>query len=295
MEVIKVKPIMTVEESDAFAGTMLKAEQCKQLITKDADVYCAESGILLAKFRKGVIPAEVLQAGYDNLLIAAKATDSRPTAGGAEDDEQVSTFRIKKDGTKSKQSIAKTFVNSGVVGFFDRTTRFPNCRLTAFNRHHIDKFKGAYPIIKFVDQKYAELVPDKYKKQRAIADKTARDFVIPNTSFTTVTVNKNYTTAIHKDSGDFKEGFGNLVAIRKGKFKGCYFTLLRWGVGFDLQNGDLLLTDVHQWHGNTPMEADKDAIRLSLVMYYREHMHKCGTMEEELHRVKNRKLGDKLR
>jgi hypothetical protein len=55
------------------------------------------------------------------------------------------------------------------------------------------------------------------------------------------------------------------------------------------------LVDVHQWHGNTPLiKEDKNATRLSLVMYYRENMIKCGTMEEEIKRAKTRKHGTKL-
>jgi hypothetical protein len=252
--------------------------------------------MLLAKFRKKVIPANIQLLAFNNLLEAATSTDSRPVAGGKDDrDNKASRMRIRKNGSVSKQSIAKNFVNSGVAGYYDRTTRFPNCRLTAFTRHHLEEFKQAYPIIKFVDNAYSQLVPDKYKLQRAMADKTAKDFVIPGTSFTTVTVNKNYETAVHKDAGDFQKGFGNLVALRKGKYTGCHFVLPRWGAGFDMQNGDLLLVDVHQWHGNTPLiKHEREVTRLSLVMYYRQNMINCGTMEQELNRVKKRKKGEPL-
>lgn len=287
---------MSVEKSDLLKGVTLEHKDCKVLFTKDVDVFDLESGKCLAKFRKAIIPANIQKLAYDNLYDAATKTDSRGIAGGNDEEtNKASKFRVRKDGTLSKQSIATNFVNSGVAGFYDRSTRFPNCRLTAFNRHHFEKYVNAYPIVKFVDGKYAELMPEQYKKQKAIADKTASDFVIPNTVFTTITVNKNFATTVHKDAGDFKEGFGNLVALRKGMYKGAYFTLPRWGVGFDLQNGDLLMVDVHQWHGNTPMVMlEPDAVRLSLVMYYRENMFKCGTMEEELERVKRRKKGDKL-
>jgi hypothetical protein len=196
----------------------------------------------------------------------------------------------------SKTTIADGgAVNSGIVGYFDRNVRFPNCRLTAFNKKHFDKFKKAYPLIKLVDNFYKTLMPKEYKAQRSEADKTSQDFVIKDTAFTTVTVNKNWQTAVHKDAGDFKGGFGNLVAIRDGDYSGCHFVVVRWGVGFDLRNGDLLLVDVHQWHGNTPMiKEQNNATRLSLVMYYRENMIHCDTMEKELQRVKNRKRGDTI-
>lgn len=268
MKKLFIKPLMTVEESDKYAGKLLKESDCKQVFREDVDLYCKESKQLLAKFRKKVIPANIQRAGYENLLTAATVTDNRRTAGAGKP------------------------VTSGVAGYFDPAGgRFPICRLTAFNQQHMDKFKNAYPIFKFVDIKYAELVPDKYKAQKALADKTSQDFVIPGTSFTTITINKNYETAVHKDSGDFKGGFGNLVALRKGTYTGCYFTLVRWGIGFDMQNGDLLMVDVHQWHGNTPMiKHDDDATRLSLVMYYREKMFKCGTMEQELKKAKLKRV-----
>ena len=85
------------------------------------------------------------------------------------------------------------------------------------------------------------------------------------------------------------------MALRKGTFSGGHFVVVRWGCGFDLQNGDVLLVDVHQWHGNTPIiKDDPKAVRLSLVMYYRENMIHCGTMKEELQRAKTRKKGQSL-
>lgn len=311
---IVLKPLMSIEASDKFAGKLLSENDCVTLIEFDADIYDKESGKCIAKFRKGVLPANVQKDAFDSLLVAAKSSSNRGTAGGAEDDEGTGGYRLKKDGTVSKTwhstnalklrkngTISKTsesmnIVNSGIVGYFDRNARIPFCRLTAFNQQHFDKFKAAYPIIKLVDKKYAELMPEHYKRQRKFADKTSQDFVIKNTAFTTVTVNKNWQTAVHKDAGDFKDGFGNLVALRKGKYIGGHFVVVRWGVGFDLQNGDLLLVDVHQWHGNTPIIKDNEkVVRLSLVMYYREKMFECGTIAQERERAKKRTKGTPLK
>ena len=259
------------------------------LITYDADVYCAESRKCIAKFRKKVIPNNIAKNAFDNLKGAAKTTFNRQMSSG-EDSE----IRIKEDGTKSNTRKIKG-VNSGIIGYFDRGARYPYCRQTAFNEKEFSKFKKAYPIIKFVDTKYAELMPEHYARQRKVADETSQDFVIKDTAFTTVTVNSNWQTAVHTDKGDFEKGFGNLVALRKGRYTGGYFVLPKWGVAFDLQNCDLLLCDVHQWHGNTPINMiDEDAKRISLVMYYRKNMISCGTAEEEVSRVKSRLAGSKL-
>lgn len=309
---IKLNPILSDEETADLAGVHLSVDYCKHLYTENVDVYCAQSGKCLAKFRKGVIPKKVQKSAYENLKGAAPALDNRGVAAGW-DEELVQSvvkregalgyvrdpgslrFRLKlKDGTISKTNRAVP-VNSGVIGYMDRNPRFPNCRQTAFNQKHFDKFKRAYPIIKCVDNLYAELMPKEYALQRSEADRTSKDYVIKNTAFTTVTVNSNWQTAVHTDKGDFEQGFGNLVALRAGEFKGGYFVLPKWGFGFDLRNGDILLADVHQWHGNTPIiKVDKGAVRLSLVMYYRKNMIYCGTADQELEIVKNRKRGQKI-
>jgi hypothetical protein len=294
MKVKKVylEPLMSVEQSDLFEGKMLSFSDVKIMFKDSVDVYCKQTKQCIAKYRKNVIPADIQLAAFTSLKKVVGDNSNRAVTSATSQEAEIT-----KKGKASKTSRVrfKGEVLTGIAGFFDRTPRFPNCRLTAFNKHHFDKFKKAYPIIKLVDNMYKSLMPEQYSRQRKQADKTSKDFVIPDTSFTTVTVNQNWQTAVHKDSGDFKEGFGNLVALRKGTFTGGYFVVVRWGVGFDLRNGDLLMVDVHQWHGNTPIvKDDKNAIRLSLVMYYRENMINCGTMAEELKRVQNRKKGESL-
>lgn len=295
-KVHNVRPRLTDEQTKKLSGTLLTDKDYNKLFTSDVDVYDEETGQCIAKFRKRVIPANIAQTAYNNLKTAARPTSNRGGSSGVLDEQGKSIkYAIKKDGTRSNTGVSVTTANSGIIGYFDRNPRLPYCRQTAFNIQEFDKFKKAYPIIKFVDTKYAELMPEHYKKQREVADKTSSDFTIHNTAFTTVTVNKNWQTAVHTDKGDFAEGFGNLVVLRKGRYTGGYFVLPKWGVAFDMQNCDLLLTDVHQWHGNTPIhKIDEDATRVSLVMYYRENMIHCGTGQEEAEIAKRREKGTRL-
>jgi hypothetical protein len=294
VKTMHVKPLMSIKKSDTYEGKHLTQKDCKVLIDYDCDVYDLESGKCLAKFRKAVIPGKVMSVAYDNYLAAATINDNRGVAAGKDEEGYAKKLRVRKD-TVTNQRVSKQFVNSGILGFVDRSPRFPYCRATAFTGSNHEQYKAGYPIIKFVDNMYKELMPVQHKKQMEMVKITPKDWVIPGTSFTTVTVNKDFVTAVHKDAGDYREGFGNLTAMRRGKFNGCHFVLVRWGVGFDMQNGDVLLVDVHQWHGNTPLiPVDKLFTRLSLVMYYREHMSECGTAEQEIERVKNRKKGDPI-
>tara|TARA_R110000737_G_scaffold58791_1_gene85120 strand:+ start:771 stop:1667 length:897 start_codon:yes stop_codon:yes gene_type:complete len=292
---IKAKPLLTNEEVEKLKGVSLGEKDYEILITYDADVYCEETGRCIAKFRKKTIPSNIASKAFESLKAVAISSSNRGVSGGSTDENgNFSHNKIKQDGTKSNTNLVEP-VASGIIGYFDRSARTPYCRQTAFNEKQFDKFKEAYPIIKYVDEAYSKLMPEHYKLQRDEADMTSQDFVIKNTAFTTVTVNKNWQTAVHTDKGDFEKGFGNLVVLRRGKYLGGYFVVPKWGVAFDVQNCDLLLVDVHQYHGNTPIKkVDDYATRVSLVMYYRKQMINCGSAKEEILKVKARAQGEKL-
>jgi len=318
MKTLKIKRVHSdAWVSDHLANHLLDEKSYDLLIESDTDAYDEETGELLFKFRKATIPKIVAKRASDILFNHKFSSNNRGTAGGsikenlekgsldANTAKKITSGKatsagktayntIKKDGTVSKTHRANE-IGSGIIGFFDRyIPRFPFCRLTAFNQHHFDDWKEVYPIVKFVDNQFRKLIPEKYALQRNEADNTSQDFVIPNTAFTTVTVNQNWQTAVHKDAGDYEDGFGNLVALRRGKYEGGYFVLPEWRVAIDLQNCDLLLVNVHKWHGNTPIKKiSKDSLRVSLVMYYRKNMINCGTHEEERLLASNLNLDEK--
>lgn len=54
-----------------------------------------------------------------------------------------------------------------------------------------------------------------------------------------------------------------------------------------MNDGDVLLADVHEWHGNTPLVPTRWPYeRISFVFYYRAKMLECGSAAEELERAK---------
>lgn len=277
-----LKKLLTDAEAERLQKQFINEAYVTKLINYDTDGYDLQ-GNMLFKFRKNVIPIETLLLGVNNFKDSINKNDGRGAASG------MVSPRILQDGTTSKR-IASAFVESGNVGYMDRMPGQLNnyCRLTSFAKQYFEKFTQGIPFVQHIDGLYADLCPYHYKRQRAIADATNRNYVIEGTSFTTVTVNKNFRTAVHKDSGDFMQGFGNLCVYREGHYEGCYFTLPQYGVAFDLHNGDMLFVDVHQWHGNTEFRnADPNFLRISFVMYYRENMIDCKQPSEELARVKH--------
>jgi hypothetical protein len=141
-------------------------------------------------------------------------------------------------------------------------------RETKFNMDYPEKYKKTIPLIKEIDQQYAKLVPEKYKLQKKKAKQTP--FRIADTCFTTITTNVNFQTTIHKDKGDDPEGFGNLTVIEYGKYTGGETCFPQYGIGFDVRTEDVLFMNVHEWHGNLPIQKeDPEARRLSIVCYLR--------------------------
>lgn len=303
---------MTDDEAQAaLAGKHLGSDYLDVLLQDDGDVIDAETGGFLIRFRRRVLNPHDCQIAYQNLRTAASHTDNRGIAAGEipvgateivrgneivkiGDRSRTRYRQLKSDGTLSNTNRAIT-VQSGLVGFFDRNPRIPFCRQTSFNVQHGDRFDAALPFIQQVSEQSRLLMPERWAAQKAEIDIISPDFVIPGTVFTTITVNKNWQTAVHQDAGDLRAGFGVLTALRAGSYEGGYFCLPQYRVGVDMHSTDVMLADVHKWHGNTPIIGRSPRYeRVSCVFYVREKMKDCGSAADELRRAKTRKRGTKL-
>jgi hypothetical protein len=201
-----------------------------------------------------------------------------------------------KDRKEETRGVGETYisdttyanvVNSGIAGWFDRYPRIPYGRATAYTQNHYDKFQMGFPFLQTLDKGFSELLPTRHAAQRAAADKIDPAFLVPGTVFTTVTVNKTFRTAAHRDAGDFSDGLSNLLVLsNNGNYSGGYLILPEVRVAVNIRPGDLLLVNNHEYiHGNTPIVTHDDvAERISLVCYLREKMLELGSKEYEDHR-----------
>ena len=201
-----------------------------------------------------------------------------------------------KDRKEETRGVGETYisdttyanvVNSGIAGWFDRYPRIPYGRATSYTQNHFDKFKLSFPFLQTLDNGFKELLPIRYAAQRAAADKIDPAFLVPGTVFTTVTVNKTFRTASHRDAGDFSDGLSNLLVLsNNGNYSGGYLILPEVRIAINIRPGDLLLVNNHEYiHCNTPMVMHDDkAERVSLVCYLREKMLELGSKEYEEHR-----------
>jgi hypothetical protein len=289
------------------------------IVNSNTDVYRLDdegNKHLLLKFRKNVIPDELIKIGWDSYKDLAKASRGRGASAGPIDvnsqywgkrklvdtkkwstgylnpkglelHDSLSTLdeselikkcdelNIKRDDEMKKEDlvlalikkqggISKMKVNNQVasnpIGFYESGKNFADlpCRLTHFTRTNFEKYNDGLPFIQHIDKLFQKLIPEAHNKQLTRAD-TKPHLKIPKTAFSTVTINRNFRTAMHRDAGDFKDGFGNLTVIERGKYHGGYTIFPQYGVAIDLRNNDFVAMDVHQWHCNTPMyETDED-------------------------------------
>jgi hypothetical protein len=293
IKAIRLETCLPDEECDLLQGNFLGEDSFDLLVEEDVNVYKPNGDLLLA-FRKGAIPNSVCKEAWLALREAAAWTNNRGVAAGIAKDTGGRPAYVKLDGTVSRTRYAPD-VQSGIVGYFDRYVRFPYCRTTAYTADFPHRFAAAVPFIQEVNSAFQYSVPERYAAQARVAAETHPDWVIPETVFTTVTVNRNWQTAVHKDAGDLKEGFGVLTALRAGQYEGCFLCFPKYRVAVDMRTSDVLMSDVHEWHGNTPLKGRKGRYeRISCVFYYRQNMIYCGSSDEELERAKRRQVGDPL-
>ncbi len=175
-------------------------------------------------------------------------------------------------------------VMSGIAGWFDRYPRIPYGRATSYTANYPDKFAMAYPFLQQLAQGFKDLLPWRYGNQMEAAKKMDPRFLVPETPFTTVTVNRSFRTACHFDAGDLTSGLSNLLTLsNNGNYRGCHLVAPEYRVAVNPRPGDLLLINNHEvMHGNTQIELlDDVAERISLVVYFREKMLELGSKQYE--------------
>jgi hypothetical protein len=186
----------------------------------------------------------------------------------------------------STTNYAKS-VFSGVAGWYDRYPRIPYGRATSYTEKQPELFKLAYPFLQSLNRGFKELLPWRWNNQKVAADKLDPRFLVPKTVFTTITVNKTFRTACHRDAGDLESGLSNLLVLGTGEYTGGYLVFPEYRIAVNVRPGDLLLVNNHEIiHGNTPIVLNNpdnpSCERISVVCYFREKMLELQSYDYEM-------------
>jgi len=266
---------------------------CKEwtVLQSNVDVIDEKTGKCIMKFRKQRIPFHVQKAAYDALLPSAKFTrnSNRGAAGGIVDPQRVKTVRpslvvAKTDafrvypqlpsGGASNAGICNP-AKSAIIGWTDipkRNEKHVPCRLTAYTAEHLADYESSLPFFECIDDVYRAEAPEEWSRQNRVAQKTKAR--VGNTCFSSITVNYDWRSALHKDVGDYKDGFSTLTACQPSDCGG-ELLIPEYRIAIRICSGDVLLFDSHLYHCNAPLKR-KSKNRLSFVSYLRERIqHVC--------------------
>jgi len=183
-------------------------------------------------------------------------------------------------------------VRSGVGGFMDRYPRIPFCRETGWSANHHELYESALPLFEQAAKIFEENLPVRFAGQMEVMKQLGPDWQIGNTPYTTLTINRDFRTAAHRDVGDLCEsweshenprGFSNLLVLDNGKsYNGFYLCFPEFRVAADIRAGDLIMMNAHRIHSNSPaFDYEEGFERMSVVMYFRESMSQCGSKKYE--------------
>jgi len=266
----RVRSKVSQKEMDGKIGRILQDDDYNMIMTGPTKIMLP-SGEPLCVYLPKAIPDELCDMAYPILHPIQSLTSARSNASGS--------LPI----VKAKQ-VRYRNVASSIIGNIEPMGggRYPFCRTTAWTGRNTEEFRGLYPLFENVAGLFKQYVPERFQNQMEKTLSMEPDWRIGNTPHTTMTVNNNYPTGVHKDKGDLDEGYSCLMCLRKGDYTGGIFVFPEYRIAVNMQHGDLILMDAHQWHGNTNIvKQSEDAERISLVLYYRTDMMFCGTMEAE--------------
>lgn len=283
---LRLRTKIPVEELELKVGKCLGREDYNLVLTGPARIR-KPNGRPLAVYVPGAMTEALSADGVYDVLhgieMPGRTTNRGLASGGP------------RFASKQKRSYARN-VSSATIGAVDPQGQQRYCRLTAWTGQNLPAWETLHPVLREVAKNLERYVPERYAAQAAYAAKSDPAWVVPGTPFTTITINNSYGTGVHQDKGDLDEGFSTICCLRRGSYKGGQLIFPEYRVAVDMQHGDLLLMDAHDWHGNATLvcECGKDmnghckacgSERISIVSYFRSKIADCGTPEEEHQRA----------
>lgn len=282
---ICAKKVVSDKEARAYAGYDVSKDMKRKhtIIRKEIIVYDCDTNEIVLAYSPKYFNLKKIDSAVTDLEKHAYLEGFRGEAAGKADLANIQMNVRGKNGlryessktaswatiyrpTGSKISLSN-FVRSGNIGNYNRK------RLNTL-RESEDITSGTQDLIDESVRFLREKVPELYKKMYN-AIKGEYRFGGNDSPFTTITINKNFRTAMHRDKGNLN-GYAVLTASHIGKvFKGGYLHFPQYGIAVPLRKGDALVANVNLLHGNDEIVyPSKESSRISFVLYSRVDFEK---------------------
>jgi hypothetical protein len=164
-------------------------------------------------------------------------------------------------------------------GYSGRDPLNPYARKTGDWEHYPEVFGEMLELFRTLDSKYREIAPEAHSRQSEAARNSP--WTIQDTCFSSVTVNRNWQSALHTDDGNF--GPAVATVLTKGEPKGADLAFLQYFLPVRLRPGNVLVADTRdEFHGNTALYGVLGkTYRISFFAYLHDSTLRCGSFEEE--------------
>ena len=145
---------------------------------------------------------------------------------------------------------------------------------------------------KQIQKYYKDYFQETYKQHKEkVKEKVKDQWVIKDTVFTSGIVNKNNQLKYHFDSGNFKNVYSNMLVF-KSDVMGGHLVIPEIDISLEVADNSVTIFDGQDLlHGVSPIDYNNSkAYRYSIVYYSLERMWQCLTIEEEVDRIREKKM-----
>lgn len=189
--------------------------------------------------------------------------------------------------TGGLSSLSRTF------GYLPRVTiRRDFCTITGLASEFPNEHQTVSDGANIVEKYYRKHNPEVWSRHQDVLNQkeVLKQYRMSGSVFTSGIINKNNQLRYHRDQGNFKECWSNMLTFKKD-IEGGYLSVPEYGLGFQLKSKTLLMFDgARLVHGVTPIKyKSPEAYRYTIVYYALENMWKCKPLDEELGRIRKLK------
>ncbi len=178
---------------------------------------------------------------------------------------------------------------SSVFGSLPRNPlRVDFCRFSASSEKEKENFNTVRNFSKILANFHEKIFPENYLEALEEAKQIGGSWLMPETPYATCNFNVNHAIKYHRDSGNLKRSFSNVLILREG-VTGGQLVLPEYGIALAQQDRALtIFSGQSEIHGVMPIKmSDENSYRASIVYYTLAGMKHCYPFQEELERVRS--------
>ena len=161
------------------------------------------------------------------------------------------------------------------------------CRLTAWTTNEVANFKKLLNFSKYVCEIYKKYLPKDYNNELAwVNNNVDSDYLFNESPYTSINVNVNHAIKYHKDTGNVKGSYSNIIIV-KNNINGGELVLPEYGVALEQADGYMaIIKGQSVVHGVMPIKqkSGENYYRASIVYYTPNLMGKCLPFNGEVKR-----------